>query len=214
MTKQIEAWRSEFGDAYTDRNLASPQQLRARVALWAEILGRVSPPPRSILEVGANRGMNLRALRSLSDARFFALEPNDKARAILVSDGVVAASDVRAGAASAIDFGDGIADLAFTCGVLIHVHPDELAASIAEIHRCSRRWIACIEYFADQPEQIQYRGHSDLLFKRDFGGFWLDSYPDLRVAGYGFAWRRATGLDNLNWWLFEKPGVRDALRTP
>ena len=42
------------------------------------------------------------------------------------------------------------------------------------------------------------------LFKRDFGGLWLDTCPDLRVVAYGFAWKRLTGLDNLTWWLFEK----------
>ena len=42
------------------------------------------------------------------------------------------------------------------------------------------------------------------LFKRDFGGFWLDNFPDLQVVKYGFSWKRLTGLDNLTWWVFEK----------
>jgi pseudaminic acid biosynthesis-associated methylase len=202
---QVEFWRGAFGDAYTDRNDATPEQLRARVALWSEILAHtLTEPPTTILEVGANRGINLRALRALTGARFLALEPNGKAREILVRDGIVAASDARDGTARSIGFPDATADLAFTSGVLIHIHPDDLAASIAEIHRCARRWIVCIEYFSDKPEQIAYRGHSDVLFKRDFGGFWLDQFPALRTVAYGFAWKRTTGLDNLTWWLFEK----------
>ena len=43
-----------------------------------------------------------------------------------------------------------------------------------------------------------------MLFKRDFGGHWMDLYPDLRLVGNGFFWRRSTGLDNITWWLFEK----------
>ena len=43
----------------------------------------------------------------------------------------------------------------------------------------------------------QNRGHNDRLFKRDFGGFWLDMFPKLRVTAYGFAWKRVTGLDTL-----------------
>jgi pseudaminic acid biosynthesis-associated methylase len=204
-TPQLEFWRGDFGNAYIDRNDASPEQMRARVALWSEILGHtLVAPPKSILEVGANLGINLRALRVLTGATLLALEPNDKARDILVSDGIVAQDNLRGGMASAIDFPTSSVDLAFTSGVLIHIHPDNLPASLAEINRVSSRWIACIEYFSDKPEMIPYRGHDDRLFKRDFGGMWLDRFPDLRVVAYGFAWKRVTGLDNLTWWLFEK----------
>jgi spore coat polysaccharide biosynthesis protein SpsF len=204
-TPQSDFWRGKFGDSYTARNVASAEQMHARIALWAEILSHtIAAPPASILEVGANLGINLRALRALSSARLMAVEPNESARATLVRDGVVAAEDVRDGLASKIDFIDGAADFAFTSGVLIHIHPDHLPASLKEIHRCAKRWVGCIEYFSDKPETIPYRGHDDRLFKRDFGGLWLDTFPDLRVVAYGFAWKRVTGLDNLTWWLFEK----------
>jgi SAM-dependent methyltransferase len=120
-------------------------------------------PPQSILEVGANIGNNLRALRAITGARFYAVEPNEKARDILLRDQVVAPADLRDGFASSINFEDGVADLAFTSGVLIHVHPDQLLASLKEIYRCSARWIVCIEYFSDKPEMIPYRGHDDRL---------------------------------------------------
>ncbi len=202
---QADFWRGEFGDAYTNRNTASATEIQARLALWSEILSHtISAPPASILEVGANLGINLRALRLLSSARRLAVEPNEKARGLLVQDGIVAAADARDGLASAIDFPDGIADLAFTSGVLIHIHPDQLSASLREIHRCAKRWIGCIEYFSDKPQMIPYRGHEDRLFKRDFGELWLETCHDLRVVAYGFAWKRVTGLDNLTWWLFEK----------
>lgn len=204
-TPQSEFWRGEFGDSYTARNVASAEQMRARIALWAQILSHtISAPPATILEVGANIGINLRVLRTLSPARCLAVEPNEGARTALVRDGIVAAADIRDGIASAIDFPDGVADLAFTSGVLIHIHPDHLSRSLSEIHRCAKRWIGCIEYFSDKPEVIPYRGHDERLFKRDFGGLWLDSFADLRVVAYGFAWKRVTGLDNLTWWLFEK----------
>jgi spore coat polysaccharide biosynthesis protein SpsF len=204
-TAQAAFWRGPFGDAYTERNAPEAAQLRARVALWASILAHMPTPPASILEVGANAGTNLRALRCLSDAAFFAVEPNAKARQVLLEDGVVPAANLCDGLAAAIDLPDAAVDLAFTSGVLIHIHPDDLPSSCRDIHRVSRRYIACIEYFADRPEEVAYRGHADRLFKRDFGAFWLDSFPDLRPLGCGFAWRRLTGLDNLTWWLFEKP---------
>jgi spore coat polysaccharide biosynthesis protein SpsF len=204
-SEQLRFWRGDFGNEYTDRNTNSARELRARVALWAPIMARLEGAmPESILEVGANIGNNLRALRQLSDAEFFAIEPNEKARGVLVDDGVVPRANVRDGFAAAINLDDGAVDLAFTSGVLIHIHPDDLLASCSEIHRVARRYVVCIEYFSDKVEEITYRGHSERLFKRDFGSFWMDSFPDLAVLDYGFAWKRTTGLDNLTWWLMEK----------
>src|SRR5262245_9879934 len=101
VTPQLELWQGSFGDAYTDRNIPSPEQLQGRVAMWTEILAHMSAPtPDSILEVGANLGINLRALRKLMQARLMAVEPNSKARGILTGDGVVNGSDVYAGIAS------------------------------------------------------------------------------------------------------------------
>src|SRR5688572_937792 len=83
-------WRGDFGNAYVDRNSVDPAMLAARTASWSEILKTVAgAPPASILEVGANIGLNLRALRRLSPAAFYALEPNEKARARLVADQIV-----------------------------------------------------------------------------------------------------------------------------
>lgn len=204
-TDQLRFWRGDFGDSYTDRNSSEAEHLRARVAMWAPIMNCLTgSPPASILEVGANIGNNLRALRQLTDAEFYALEPNEKARTMLVDGGVVPADNVRDGFAARIDLPDGAVDMAFTSGVLIHVHPDDLEASCREIHRVAARYIVCIEYFADRPEEIEYRGHSERLFKRDFGGFWLDLFPEMETVDYGFAWKRLTGLDNLTWWVFRK----------
>lgn len=198
-------WRGEFGDAYVDRNAIDAAMIAARTASWSEILKTVAgAPPQSILEVGANIGLNLRALRRLSPATFYALEPNEKARERLVADQVVDKDKAMDGLASKIPLKDGAVDLAFTAGVLIHIHPDNLLASISEIHRVARRYIVCIEYFADKPTEIPYRGHTEALFKRDFGGFYLDNFPKLKVVDYGFFWSRLTTLDNLTWWVFEK----------
>lgn len=205
-TEQLKFWRGDFGNDYIGRNQADAATLRARVALWAKIMDPlVGAMPSSILEVGSNIGNNLRAIGVLSGARLHALEPNADARAILVRDGVVEAADAMEGFAASIPMADGAVDLAFTSGVLIHIHPNELEASMREVHRVAAKYIVCIEYFSDKPEMIPYRGHDDRLFKRDFGGLYLDLFPDLQVLDYGFAWKRMTGLDNLTWWLFEKP---------
>ncbi len=205
--KQIAEWRGSFGDAYVDRNRADPDVMQARSAMWRRILAPIADAsPQSILEVGANIGLNMRALRELTRAELYAVEPNDRAREVLVNEGIVPANRAINAVANALPLEDNAVDLGFTCGVLIHVPPKNLLPSCREIHRVSRRFVACIEYFSVQPEEIEYRGQKSMLFKRDFGAFWLDNFPDLRLVDYGFFWRRATGLDNLTWWLFKKAG--------
>ena len=204
-TRQSKVWRSQFGDIYTERNEVLPNNLRSRIVLWSNILGIVgSPSPNSILEVGANLGINLLALKDLTSAELFAVEPNRLAREKLLEQQIMPATNVKNGLAHNLSFQDGSIDLVFTSGVLIHVHPDNLLRSCQEIYRIARRYVVCIEYFSDKPEEIKYRGVGDILFKRDFGSFWLDNFPDLTTLGYGFVWKRITGLDNLTWWVFEK----------
>ena len=206
MTDQLKLWTSDFGDAYIARNEAIPTLLDPRRVMWRRILSAFGDNrPTSVLEVGANVGLNMRVLGELSEAELWVVEPNTSARARLEADKVLPTDHVLDGAASKIPLPDAAVDFAFTSGVLIHIHPDQLAASCAEIYRVSGRYIAAIEYFSPEPTSVAYRGHDGQLFKRDFGDFWLDSHPDLALVDYGFFWKRASGLDNLTWWLFRKP---------
>jgi pseudaminic acid biosynthesis-associated methylase len=206
-THQSALWRGNFGNEYIERNPVSAGTVQAAVMLWAHILLRLQGDrPRRILEVGANIGINLRALRGLTDAELFAVEPNATARRQLVEHGVLPRANILDGVAAKITLQDAAMDLVFTRGVLIHIHPDDLLASCRELHRVARRYIVSIEYFAANPEELNYRNQASALFKRDFGAFWLDNFPGLRVLDYGFAWQRMTGLDNLTWWILEKPG--------
>jgi spore coat polysaccharide biosynthesis protein SpsF len=192
-TPQTLLWRGAFGDDYISRNPTSIGNVQAAAMLWAQILRRLQgDPPRTILEIGANIGINLCALRALTDAQLFAVEPNASARRHLVDESILPPGNILDGIASQI--------------VLIHIHPDDLLASCREMHRVARRYIVSIEYFSANPEELTYRNQSSALFKRDFGAFWLEHFPDLRVLDYGFAWQRLTGLDNLTWWAFEKLG--------
>ena len=202
----IDLWRGQFGNDYVDRNEVDSARVEDRRRMWQRVLQPLEDRmPARILEVGANIGLNLRALASLSSAELFGLEPNDAARQRLIDDAVVPASRALPGAGHAIPLPDRSVDLAFTCGVLIHVDPERLGQTYREIHRVTQRYIVAIEYFADEPTEKRYRGHTGALFKRDFGAFWMDQHPDLTLIDYGFFWKRVTNLDNLTWWLFEKP---------
>jgi hypothetical protein len=100
---------------------------------------------------------------------------------------------------------DASVDLAFTAGVLIHIAPADLGQATDEIVRVARKYVLCAEYFAHTPEEVPYRDQMGLLFKRDFGAFYVDRYPQLRCIDYGFLWQREYAVwDNVTWWLFEK----------
>ncbi|HDY86917.1 MAG TPA: methyltransferase domain-containing protein [bacterium] len=184
-----QAWRGDFGNAYTKRNIPL---LVERIKLWEKILPLAV---RSICEVGSGAGANLEALSHLTNAELIGIEPNELAR---YSYGGLD------GTAQNIPLKDDSVEFAFTCGVLIHIPPKDLGKACDEIYRISSKYIACIEYFSDEPESKPYRGYDSLLFKRDFGSYWLDRFPDLKVIDYGFFWKRMTGLDNLTYWIFEK----------
>lgn len=194
-----ELWATEFGNSYTQRN--TDKTAPARLELWKMLLPRGC---ESILEVGANTGLNLEAIEQLTAAELYACEPNDLARETLRQKGLLPDNNLTRDYADKLNFQDGIADLVFTSGVLIHIPADKLIPSMTEIHRCSRRWIICGEYFAPQEEMIPYRGHDNTLWRRDYGSLFLDNFNDLRCHSCLFAWKRMTGLDNMTFWLFEK----------
>lgn len=196
-------WKGDFGDRYIERNEAHEKAIGERIALWTRILG-VTGPQKSVLEIGANIGLNLRAIGWLSQCQMYAIEPNDLARRRLVQDGVVPIDNAMDGTAQDTRLPSDFADLVFTSGVLIHIPPDDLFAACREIHRVSSRYIVSIEYFSDEPEEVTYHGRKGRLWKRDFGAYWLDNFPGLKPLACGFAWKRMTGLDNLTWWVFEK----------
>ena len=203
--KALHAWSGEFGDRYTERNAASADAVRGRTRAWGEVFRRiVGDMPASALEVGPNVGLNLQGIAALSPMELWGIEPNPTARARLVADGVLSPSHVLEGFGHSIPMADGAVDLAFTCGVLIHVDPSLLEKTMREIHRVSAKYVFCAEYFSPKAETIPYRGESDLLFKNDFGSLYLDSFPDLTLVDYGFFWRRTTVMDDITWWLFRK----------
>jgi len=197
VTAQLETWRGEFGRAYTDRNLTDPA---TRLPAFETMVGGLGIA--SALEIGCNAGHNLLTLRRVlgEAARLAAVEPSPYARAAARDAGL----DVVDASAAALPFADASFDLVFTCGVLIHVPPAELEASLRELHRVSARWLLAAEYFAGGEEVVPYRGHEDLLWRRDYEGCYCALFPELRVVRSGY-WDREDGFDRSHWWLLEKP---------
>ena len=203
--EQLERWRGSFGDNYIDRNAATAEIVEIQRGAFERTLSAADPAPESILEIGCNIGINLRALTNVAPAELFAVEPNANARDIVLRDAVLDDQHLFDAAGDNLPFEDGAIDLVFSCGVLIHIPEPALQKTVSEIHRVSRRYILCLEYFSRDPVEVPYHDQSDMLFKRDFGGLYLDLFPDLEIVDDGFFWRRSTGVDDLTWCLLKKP---------
>lgn len=199
-TPQEEFWAGEFGDTYISRN-GGENLLSSNTALFAEIFSSLDKVPSSVLELGANIGMNIKALqRLLPSAQFTGVEINKQAAEILSETGceVIQSSIMNAETTKTFD-------LVFSKGVLIHIKPDQLVSTYKKMYDWSNRFVLIVEYYSPTPVSIPYRGNSDRLFKRDFAGEFLDLFPDVVLRDYGFAYHR--GLypqDDSNWFLLEK----------
>ena len=206
-SKQVELWSSEFGAEYAKRNAntITREGQQRLMRDWGRMLDHaVTPAPQSVLEVGCNIGRNLVALKNFI-SEIHAVDPNAEAIKVVKNNPDLA--DVKANVGHGLDlaYDNQSIDLVFTSGVLIHVSPDDLGKVVDEVYRVSKRYILCVEYFSHQPTEVNYHGKEGYLFKRDFGGFYLNRFPDLRVLDYGFLWQPLDSSDNSNWWLFAKP---------
>jgi len=200
-TSQEQFWAGKFGDEYTERN-QGPHRIAGNIALFAKIFERTGPI-RSLIEFGANRGLNLEAIRHLlPDAKLSAIEINDTA-----VDHLKRQNDWEVFHDSVLTFrSDRQWDFTLIKGVLIHIDPNSLKQVYANLYDRSSRYLCVVEYYNPTPVELEYRGHSGKLFKRDFAGEIMDLYHDLRLVDYGFVYRRDPKFpqDDVTWFLMEK----------
>jgi len=200
-TEQEAFWAGEFGNNYINRN-NDAELVAANMALFACVL-KATQFVSSVIEFGANIGLNLRAIRHLlPKADLAAIEINEQAVTDLKTQ-----SGLTVFHQSILDFEPEITrDLVLIKGVLIHINPGELATVYEKLYQSSRRYICVAEYYSPNPVEIPYRGHSGKLFKRDFAGEMMDRYSDLKLLDYGFVYHRDIHFaqGDVNWFLLEK----------
>jgi pseudaminic acid biosynthesis-associated methylase len=161
------------------------------------------------LEVGCNIGANLECLQELvPDRNIWGIEVNERALQQLRSR--LPGVNALWGVGRDLPFRDCRFDLYFTMGVLIHQPAESLLTVMSEVVRCSRRWVLCAEYFAEDTVEVPYRGPSGALFKRDYGRIYRERFPHLRERKRGFLGRDA-GFDDVTFWVFEKADNPDRL---
>lgn len=183
---QAQRWRSDFGQAYTDRNALDLDEMESmyrrrygvsRTELNRLFLNDLSRSTR-ILEVGANVGNQLLCLRNMGFTHLVGIDLQRDALLRLRSR--VPSSSQFVAIGQQLPFGDGAFDLVFTSGLLIHIPPEQVGRVIAEVYRCSNSDIWGLEYYADSAMEIEYRGHRGMMWKADFAKLYSNAFPDLQ----------------------------------
>jgi spore coat polysaccharide biosynthesis protein SpsF len=168
-TNQELFWAGEFGNDYIQRN-KSATILASSLNMYNKILEKTDSV-HTILELGANIGMNLISIKSLMpDSVLSAVEINEKA-----VEELKRLEYVNVFHQSILDFqSNETYDFVFTRGVLIHINPKYLDHVYQLLYRASNRYICVAEYYNPVPVSLDYRGEKEKLFKRDFAGDLLD----------------------------------------
>jgi spore coat polysaccharide biosynthesis protein SpsF len=185
-------WAGDFGDAYRKRNEVNWQ---ARIPFWESAIHYCTPA--SVLEVGCNAGWNLRAIQTTApNLDLYGVDVN----AAAVEEARQAGFDVQCTDALGIMglHEPGTVDLVFTAGMLIHVAPQDLESVMRAIVTVSGRYVLAVEYEADEETEVEYRGHSGKLWKRNFGKLYEALGMKLLSTG------EAGGFDSCQYWLLSK----------
>ena len=186
-------WAGDFGDQYHGRNQID---WRARIPFWDDVHDLTGA--RSVFEVGAGPGWNLSAIRAIDPGvGIHGCEINPRGEAQAAMCGI---SLHRSDALTALRLYTGTIELVFTAGVLIHIGPGELEATMRAIINASARYVLSVEYESEQVEEVDYRGHAGKLWRRPFGKM----YEDLGLKLVK-RWDAGPGFDRCTAVLLEKP---------
>ncbi len=193
---QEKFWKGQFGNKYSKRHK------KYKKNFFKEIINK-KINIKSVFEIGTNVGNNLDIIKSIKKNvitkgveinKFAALKAGSKGH------------DVNNCSILNLKENKNLkSDLTLSCGVLIHINPKDLKKVYKKLYDLSKKYILIAEYFNDYPIKIKYRGHSNVLFKRDFAKEIKDIYK-LKIVDYGFIWAedKRYNRDNLNWFLLKK----------
>lgn len=195
MSETVEFWSGEFGDQYLARNRVDWLK---RVPFWQSILDKTNA--KSILEVGCNAAWNMQALRRVnSELAMTGIDVNEAALKEAKGHGfdveIMPVHEV------ADKFGHGVCDLVISCGVLIHISPEDITKSMTAIANVTNSYVLAVEYEAQEEQMVKYRGNVDRLWRRPFGQMYQELGFDLIETG---SVGQEDGFDNCTWWLLEK----------
>ena len=201
MSEQEKFWSGSFGDQYIDRN-QSIDWVESNFYFFKYIFKNIDDLS-SLIEFGANIGLNIEAIAKIyPEVTIHAVEINKQASEILSGKKICSVSNC-----SIHDYEPNKKyELSLVKGVLIHLNPEELPSTYKKIFESSSKYILIAEYYNPKPIAIDYRGHKNKLFKRDFAGEMMNMYKNLELVDYGFSYHKdkTAPQDDLTWFLLKK----------
>ena len=141
--EQQDFWMGKFGRDYVSRN-SIKRLSKNSIALFSKIFFSKTPP-KECLELGANIGANLVALKELfPEIKTYGVEINKFAFQHLAKT----IGKKYCYNQSIENFNKNKKyDLVFTKGVLIHINPGNINKVYEKLFRMSKKYILIIEYF-------------------------------------------------------------------
>jgi len=200
--EQQEFWSGEYGKKYILRN-SLKNKVKNNLGIFSKIFNN-KQPPKDCLEFGANIGANLVALKSLyPNINAHGVEINNLAYRELVK--ILGKKNSYNQSIESFNVKKKY-DLVFTKGVLIHINPKNLEKIYEKMFKLSKKYILIVEYYNPKPVSVEYRGHKDKLFKRDFAGEIIKKYNSLKLLDYGFCYHGDLSFpqDDVTWFLLQK----------
>ena len=169
-TAQEEFWFGEFGNEYISR-ANTKEYLASNLNFFSRAFNKIQKP-NSLIEFGANVGFNLISIKQLfPNIELTAVEINksasDTLRDFLGKKNVFNISILDYNPSQKFD-------IALIKLVLIHINPEMLPTVYEKLYQSSNKYILIAEYYNPSPVIVNYRGHNDRLFKRDFAGELLE----------------------------------------
>ena len=200
ITQQENFWAGEFGNEYVSRSQGE-EIINSNIDFFKKALKNVTDI-KTCIEFGSNIGLNIRALKKIyPDQEHHVIEINKKAVEYLkefiseeniINDSIINFKPFKKW------------DLVLIKGVLIHINPEMLSKIYLSLVNSCNKYLLINEYYNPKPVSIDYRGHSEKLYKRDFAGEILDSFPEMKLVDYGFLYERDPihkRVGSTNWFL-------------
>ena len=189
-------WSGNFGIRYTIRNKIIPEKL---VPFYKKALKDLEV--EKILEVGCNRGHNLKAISYCGQYDLYGIDINPYS--ILIAREM---KEINFANGNIFDilYKDNYFDLVMTVGVLIHIDPHDLKNAIKELLRVSSKYYLMMEYNYEfeEFEKIEYRD-SVGLWRGNFKQLVLDNF-DVEIILEGETGKEEGFGDKRNYILFKQ----------
>ena len=194
--EQEALWAGKLGEDYNIRN-ESTQIYQLRTDFWDKITSK--PDVTNILEIGCNKGYNLRCMDE-GTHKLFGVDINYTATNFCRR--FLPWLNVFEGSVFDLPFKDGWFSLCFTVGVLIHIPPAQIRDAMAEIVRCSGKYILCAEYWAEQEKERAFLDMMGVTWERPYDWLYTDWF-NIKLVESGEL-TKEQGFNDLRYFLFKK----------